>query len=85
LPAVAGRPASQPGGPSVHDTLDEPVEDRDHLGAGSTDLGVRLSEAFPRASLSTVPAGRTFLPLDRPGEVAAEIMAVIGDKALREG
>ena len=32
-------------------------------------LGRQLSEAFPRATLATVPGGRTFLPLDhaRPG------------------
>jgi pimeloyl-ACP methyl ester carboxylesterase len=49
-----------------------------------TDLGLRLSEAFPRASLMTVPEGRTFLPLDHPGEVAGQIMAAIGDTAPRE-
>jgi pimeloyl-ACP methyl ester carboxylesterase len=43
------------------------------------DLGRRLSEAFPHASLATVPGGRTFLPLDHPDEVAAEIMAAIRD------
>jgi pimeloyl-ACP methyl ester carboxylesterase len=42
-----------------------------------TDLGLRLSQAFPRGSLTTVPTGRTFLPLDYPGEVADEIMAAI--------
>jgi pimeloyl-ACP methyl ester carboxylesterase len=41
------------------------------------DLGLRLSEAFTRGSLSTVPGGRTFLPLDHPAEVADEIMAAI--------
>jgi pimeloyl-ACP methyl ester carboxylesterase len=50
-----------------------------------TDLGVRLSEAFPHACLRTVPAGRTFLPLDHPDEVAAEIMAAIRDTVPREG
>lgn len=45
-----------------------------------TDLGRQLSEAFPRACLTTVPAGRTFLPLDHPGEVAREITATIGDR-----
>jgi pimeloyl-ACP methyl ester carboxylesterase len=40
-----------------------------------TELGRQLNEAFPRASLTTVPAGRTFLPLDYPGEVASEIAA----------
>jgi len=39
------------------------------------ELGRRLSEAFPHATLTTVPAGRTFLPLDHPGEVADEIAA----------
>jgi len=55
-------------------------EDDQYFGA---DLGLRLSEAFPRASLITVPGGRTFLPLDHPGEVAGEIMAAIGDTAPR--
>jgi pimeloyl-ACP methyl ester carboxylesterase len=45
------------------------------------ELGRQLSEAFPHASLTTVPAGRTFLPLDHPGEVASEIMAVTLDRA----
>jgi pimeloyl-ACP methyl ester carboxylesterase len=36
------------------------------------------SEAFPHASLVTVPGGRTFLPLDHPGEVAREITAATG-------
>jgi pimeloyl-ACP methyl ester carboxylesterase len=40
-----------------------------------TQLGRQLSQAFPHASLTTVPAGRTFLPLDHPGEVASEIAA----------
>jgi pimeloyl-ACP methyl ester carboxylesterase len=40
-----------------------------------TGLGRQLSEAFPHASLATVTAGRTFLPLDHPGEVAREITA----------
>ena len=39
------------------------------------ELGRRLSEAFPRATFTTVPAGRTFLPLDRPDKVADEITA----------
>ena len=39
------------------------------------ELGPRLSGAFPHATLTTVPAGRTFLPLDHPGEVADEIAA----------
>jgi len=42
-----------------------------------TDLGLQLSQAFPHGSLTTVPAGRTFLPLDHPAEVADEIMAAI--------
>jgi pimeloyl-ACP methyl ester carboxylesterase len=41
-----------------------------------TRLGQQLSEAFPHASLTTVPAGRTFLPLDHPDDVASEIVAV---------
>ena len=41
------------------------------------DLGRRLSEAFPHASLATVPGGRTFLPLDHPDEVASEIIAAL--------
>ena len=40
-----------------------------------TRLGQQLSEAFPHATLTTVPAGRTFLPLDRPEDVAGEIAA----------
>ena len=50
-----------------------------------TDLGRQLSEAFPHASFSTVPAGRTFLPLDHPGEVAREITAAIRDVSLQKG
>lgn len=42
-----------------------------------TELGRRLSEVFPHASLTTVPGGRTFLPLDRPDEVAGEIVAAL--------
>ncbi len=49
------------------------------------ELGRQLSEAFPRASLATVPTGRTFLPLDHPGEVAREITAAIRDTVPREG
>lgn len=45
------------------------------------ELGRQLSEAFPRASLATVPAGRTFLPLGHPGEVASEIAAAAQDAA----
>ena len=40
-----------------------------------TGLGRQLSEAFPRASLTTVPGGRTFVPLDHPAELATEITA----------
>jgi pimeloyl-ACP methyl ester carboxylesterase len=43
------------------------------------DLGRQLSEAFPHASLATVATGRTFLPLDHPGEVAGEITAAARD------
>jgi pimeloyl-ACP methyl ester carboxylesterase len=39
------------------------------------ELGRQLSEAFPRATFTTVPAGRTFLPLDHPDELAREIAA----------
>jgi pimeloyl-ACP methyl ester carboxylesterase len=41
------------------------------------DLGRQLTEAFPHASLTLVPGGRTFLPLDHPAEVTSEIMAGI--------
>lgn len=37
--------------------------------------GRRLAEAIPGARLVEIPGGRTFLPLDRPAEVAAEIAA----------
>ena len=47
------------------------------------ELGRRLSEAFPRASLVTVPGGRTFLPLEHPDAVAGEILAAVGDPAPR--
>jgi pimeloyl-ACP methyl ester carboxylesterase len=40
-----------------------------------TELGKQLCEAFPNATLTTVPAGRTFLPLDHPAELAQEITA----------
>lgn len=40
-------------------------------------LGRQLSEAFPRASLTTVPGGRTFLPLDHPDEVAAAVTSAL--------
>jgi pimeloyl-ACP methyl ester carboxylesterase len=42
-----------------------------------TELGRQLSEAFPGGSMTTIPGGRTFLPLDHPGEVASEITAAI--------
>jgi pimeloyl-ACP methyl ester carboxylesterase len=40
-------------------------------------LGRQLSEAFPHATLTTVPAGRTFLPLDHADRVASEITLAI--------
>ena len=43
------------------------------------ELGQRLAEAFPRASLTTVPRARTFLPLDHPDEVAAAVTGVRQD------
>ncbi len=45
------------------------------------ELGRQLSEAFPNATLTVVPAGRTFLPLDHPGEV----VAAISDTTPRKG
>jgi pimeloyl-ACP methyl ester carboxylesterase len=48
------------------------------------DLGRQLSEAFPHASLATVPGGRTFLPLEHPDAVAGEIIAAIGDTVAPE-
>ena len=42
-------------------------------------LGRQLAEAFPHATLATVPAGRTFLPLDAPDRVADEIITVARD------
>jgi pimeloyl-ACP methyl ester carboxylesterase len=48
-----------------------------------TELGRQLTDAFPRATLSTVPAGRTFLPLDHPDELVREITAVTRDTAPR--
>jgi pimeloyl-ACP methyl ester carboxylesterase len=42
-------------------------------------LGRQLAEAFPQATLATVPAGRTFLPLDNPDRVADEIITVVRD------
>ena len=50
-----------------------------------TELGRRLSEAFPGGSLATVPGGRTFLPLDHPGEVAREITAAIRSASPQRG
>lgn len=50
----------------------------------SLDLGKRLSAAFPRGILTTVPAGRTFLPLDHPVQVTREIAAASRDAAPRE-
>ena len=44
-------------------------------------LGRQLSEAFPHATLTTVPGGRTFLPLDHPDEVAAEITSALREIA----
>jgi pimeloyl-ACP methyl ester carboxylesterase len=46
-----------------------------------TELGKQLGEAFSRVTLSTVPQGRTFLPLDHPARVAREIAAVARDAA----
>ena len=43
-----------------------------------TRLGRRLSEAFPDGRLTTVPRGRTFLPLDHPDDVAREIASASG-------
>jgi pimeloyl-ACP methyl ester carboxylesterase len=48
-----------------------------------TGLGRQLSEAFPHATLTTLPAGRTFLPLDHPGDVAREVTAAIRDTAVK--
>ena len=42
-------------------------------------LGRQLSAAFPRATLTTVPGGRTFLPLDHADQVTSEITAVTRD------
>ena len=50
-----------------------------------TELGRQLSEAFPGGSLTTVPGGRTFLPLDHPGDVAREVTAAIRDASLQRG
>jgi pimeloyl-ACP methyl ester carboxylesterase len=48
------------------------------------ELGRQLSEAFPRATLTTVPAGRTFLPLDHPAELAREITAAANEAVRSE-
>jgi pimeloyl-ACP methyl ester carboxylesterase len=42
-------------------------------------LGRQLAEAFPHATLATVPGGRTFLPLDHPDRVADEIVTAVRD------
>jgi pimeloyl-ACP methyl ester carboxylesterase len=42
-------------------------------------LGRQLAEAFPHATLTTVPDGRTFLPLNHPDRVAAEIVTAVRD------
>jgi pimeloyl-ACP methyl ester carboxylesterase len=42
-------------------------------------LGRQLSAAFPHATLSTVPGGRTFLPLDHADRVADEIAAAVSN------
>jgi pimeloyl-ACP methyl ester carboxylesterase len=47
------------------------------------ELGRQLRDAFPRATLTTVPGGRTFLPLDHPGDVASEIVAATSQTAPR--
>jgi pimeloyl-ACP methyl ester carboxylesterase len=39
--------------------------------------GRQLSDAFPHSTLSTVPGGRAFLPLDHPDQVASEITAAV--------
>jgi len=49
----------------------------------TTGLGRELSTAFPHATLTTVPGGRTFLPLDHPAEVAAEIASAMREIAAR--
>jgi pimeloyl-ACP methyl ester carboxylesterase len=41
------------------------------------DLGRRLRAAFADARLVEVPGGRTFLPLDEPAKVAAEIASFV--------
>jgi pimeloyl-ACP methyl ester carboxylesterase len=47
------------------------------------ELGRQLSEAFPHASLTTVPGGRTFLPLDHPDEVTAAVTSALREIAAR--
>jgi pimeloyl-ACP methyl ester carboxylesterase len=49
-------------------------EDDPFFGAA---LARELSEAFPHATLSMVPGGRTFLPLDHPDDLAREITAAV--------
>jgi pimeloyl-ACP methyl ester carboxylesterase len=49
-----------------------------------TELGRQLSAAFPRATFSTVPGARTFLPLDHPDELAREILAASREAAPRQ-
>jgi pimeloyl-ACP methyl ester carboxylesterase len=49
-----------------------------------TELGTQLSEAFAHGTLTTVPAGRTFLPLDHPDELAREIIAATREAVPRE-
>jgi pimeloyl-ACP methyl ester carboxylesterase len=46
-------------------------------------LGRQLSAAFPHATFTTVPGGRTFLPLDHPDAVADEIVAAARDRQTR--
>ena len=40
------------------------------------DLARRLAAAFPNAEIVEVEGARTFVPLDAPDRVAAEIVAV---------
>ena len=49
----------------------------------TTGLGRELSTAFPHSTLTTVPGGRTFLPLDHSAEVAAEIASAMREIAAR--
>jgi pimeloyl-ACP methyl ester carboxylesterase len=46
-------------------------------------LGRQLGEEFPQASVTTIPDGRVFLPLDYPDEVAREITATTRDRSAR--